>query len=331
MKTRLGVAIASAIAATSASARGAPAPVDLTWSAPAECPERASVEAEIARVLEGGSRATVTVVARVDVRYEGEWIGALTTTRDGERGERELRAPSCELLAKATALALALAVTARPPAAPKPSSAPPPPEPAPPSPPPPAAPAIVGPPEVPPAPARKEAPSAPSGPPRSRIAVGAGLAFDSSVLPNAGVGPELWVAWRPSRVELEVGALYLAGQHRTLADRGGATFYLATLAARVCYAFALGVTLSPCLSMELGALGAASNGPSTSSAASPWVAPGFAFRARWPESARIAAVADVGGAVALDRPEFVLDNVRHVYQAAPFTARGTFGVEARFP
>jgi hypothetical protein len=336
MKTWVGVAAALATVASSQSARGAAPPVDLVWDAPAGCPDGASVEAEIARAL-GSERRGATITARAVVRRdgergkdrdEGEWTAALTTTRaeTGETGERQLRAPTCELLAKATALALALAAArASPPAEPAatPSEAPPPAEPEPA-----AAPAARS--IAPSTAAASDATPTPSAP-RARFAVGAGLTVDSATLPHTGAGPSIYFAWRPSRIELEGGLLYLSGKHADLGDRGAATFYLATATARICYVVALAVPIGPCASMDLGALGATSTGPQTISAASWWATPGVSVRARWPKESLLAVSGDVGAGLALSRPEFVLDGVRHVYQTAPVTARGTIGLEARFP
>ena len=335
MRARHGLAIASALAVMAGSARAAGAPVELWWDAPAGCPERASVAAEIDRVM-GGAPSGSGVVAHVAVHHEADWVAVVTSTRDGQTGERVLHAPSCELLAKATALALALSATTQlPPAEPPPPVAAPPPVPA--------ASAVEAPrPEPTPSPLPPSpSPSSPApldvaaspvpAPRHERFAVGAGPLVDSSVLPHTSLGPTLFVAWRPSRVELEVSAAYLAGQHVSLADRGSATFYLLTTAARACYAGRFVVTLAPCVAMELGGLGAQSTGPSTSSAAGLWLAPSFSFRVRWPSEGPFAATGDLGAALALTRPEYVLDNVRHVYQTAPLTARAGIGMEARFP
>ncbi len=340
MKLWVGVAVAAATVASSQFARGAEAPVVLAWDAPAGCPDRASVEAEIVRSL-GTARRGATLSAGAVVRREGsEWKAVLVTTRGAETGERELWAPSCALLAKATALALALAA-ARPdepllaPDALPLSAA--------------SSPSPVERPQADSSSSSSssvpvEQPSAPALPrtgssdaiaaplaARTRFAIGASLAVDFGALPHAGVGPSLHIAWRPSRLEAELGLLYLAGQHATLGDRGAATFYLATASARLCYVVPLALAVGPCAWMDLGTLGAASTGPLTTSAASLWAAPGFSVRVRWPKDGRLAASGDLGAAIALARPEFVLDGVRHVYQAAPLTARGTIGIEARFP
>jgi hypothetical protein len=156
------------------------------------------------------------------------------------------------------------------------------------------------------------------------------LVVDSGVLPRAGVGPSLFVAWRPSAFEAELGAFSLVGQHAALAGRGTATLSLVTASARACWAFRFAVTIAPCATFELGSFGANSTGTMTTSASSLWVAPGFALRGRWPNEGRVAGLADAGLAFGLDRPEFVLDNVRHVHQAAAATARAGIGFEVRF-
>ncbi len=326
--------VASAIALASQPARGGSSPVELVWDAPAGCPAQSTVELEIGRALgseQGGPALVAHAVVVHDADHgkdqeDGAWKVTLTTSRGGETGERELRAPTCDLLAKATALALALSAARSPAPAPSPPAAPvaaPLPEAAPaetPAPPPPALPRSTS----------NEATPAPVAAP-GRFAVGAGLTVDSAVLPHTGAGPSLYAAWRPSRLELEGGLLYLTGKHTDVGDRGTATFYLATAAVRLCYIVPLALTFGPCATMDLGVLGATSTGPQTSSAASLWAAPGISVRARWPKQGVFAVSGDLGAALALARPEFVVDGVRHVYQTAPMTARGTIGVEARFP
>jgi hypothetical protein len=290
----------------------------LDWDAPNGCPDRAHVLAEVERVMGPGLRDARPVEARAVVHKSVDWEVTLTTVRDGETGERLLSAPSCELLANATALALALALTTTEAPASSPPSEP-------------ATPPVEAPAPEPSPPAERpnREPDRAPGPAVSthRFAVGGLLLLDSSALPHAAVGPHIFVGWRPSRIELELGAEYFPGQHVALADRGTARFQLLAAHSRACYALALPIVVSPCATFELGTLSASSTGPQTTSSGSLWASPGIAARARWPSAGDVAISLDTGVGYALWRPEFVIDNIRHVYQASPFTARLGLGLE----
>jgi hypothetical protein len=227
----------------------------------------------------------------------------------------------------ATALALALALSTPPPAV----------RPVPPPPP------DVPPTDREPAPAATRAPDVPGNerapipPARARrFLLGAAALVDSSVLPQAAIGPSLSVGYRVSLVDLELGAAFLPDQHVTLSDRGTAKLHLLTAQARGCYRFfAIGFSsasllgLFPCATFDVGSLSASASGPETTSASSLWVAPGLAVRARWPATSDFGAFIDAGSAYALWRPEFVLDGVRHIHQASPFTGRLGFGLQVQ--
>src|SRR5262249_45418992 len=127
--------------------------------------------------------------------------------------------------------------------------------------------------------------------------------------------------------ELVVGAEYLLDQDVLLADLGTATFRLIAGHARACYAFSFVVTLLPCATFELGSLSASSTGAQTSSSGSLWASPGLAARVRWPSDSVLAGFLDTGFAFPLSRPEFIVNNIRHVHQASPVTARLGLGLE----
>src|SRR5690348_13371307 len=88
-------------------AEPATAALDLTWSAPAECPMRDDVMREVERILGGGAPRRAR--ARADVMKLGaeRWQVRLVTEVDGAAGERAIEASTCEQLASATALILA--------------------------------------------------------------------------------------------------------------------------------------------------------------------------------------------------------------------------------
>jgi hypothetical protein len=111
---RLAVLVASAVAPTLLAAE-APAqtlPLSLKWTAPASCPTGEDVLREVARqahVVPGGAPAKLDADARVEPIGE-RWRVELRTSRAGVEGYQTLVDDSCELLARATALVLALSL-----------------------------------------------------------------------------------------------------------------------------------------------------------------------------------------------------------------------------
>src|SRR5687767_7171738 len=84
-----------------------PAGVTLEWTAPAECPDRAYVHGEVARLL-GDSAVKKRVDARAVVTRTGDTFRVRITTTAG--AERTLDAPTCKAIGDATALIVAIAV-----------------------------------------------------------------------------------------------------------------------------------------------------------------------------------------------------------------------------
>ena len=84
----------------------------LDWDGPAECLSPAWVNAEVARLL-GGSISLPqgkTLVARAIIVRGRAWSVTITTHHAGQTGQRSIEASSCEELAKATSLILALMI-----------------------------------------------------------------------------------------------------------------------------------------------------------------------------------------------------------------------------
>lgn len=105
----LGVFMLTGAHPTGAQERGTLA---LTWLAPADCPSSNQVEAEIARLLGGPAHAPSHADLRVhaSVAHQGLWSVTLETSSGTATGHRTLSATSCEGLANATALIVALII-----------------------------------------------------------------------------------------------------------------------------------------------------------------------------------------------------------------------------
>jgi hypothetical protein len=83
--------------------------LDFTWTAPEGCPTRAQVVQELSRAVDAGGKELPPLTARAVVERSGDaWRLELATEMDGRRGTRLLEADSCEGLARAATLVLAL-------------------------------------------------------------------------------------------------------------------------------------------------------------------------------------------------------------------------------
>ncbi|HEY6078996.1 MAG TPA: hypothetical protein VIW29_09350 [Polyangiaceae bacterium] len=84
-------------------------PLDFTWTAPDTCPTQAEVVEQLSRAVDAGGKELPQLTARALVQQDGSaWRLELTTEMDGRRGTRQLEADSCEGLARAATLVLAL-------------------------------------------------------------------------------------------------------------------------------------------------------------------------------------------------------------------------------
>jgi hypothetical protein len=116
--------------------------LDFTWTAPEGCPTREQVVAELNKAVDAGGKQLPPLTASAMVQQDGPtWRLELFTEMDGRRGTRVLQADSCDGLARAATLVLALtlgeglarrqqeeiAAKAAPPPPPKPEPPPPPP------------------------------------------------------------------------------------------------------------------------------------------------------------------------------------------------------------
>jgi hypothetical protein len=115
MTTRPAAALLSSVLAATllpARARAEPLPLTLQWIAPPQCPSADEVRREVVRqvhVVPGRAPPSIEAEARVEA-VGGRWRVELRTTRAGVQGHQILEDASCELLARATALVLALAL-----------------------------------------------------------------------------------------------------------------------------------------------------------------------------------------------------------------------------
>jgi hypothetical protein len=316
------------LASSGASALGAmPAhDVDLTWSAPNECPARNEVLAEVGSILRT-TRTTQQVEARATVtRAPGEerWLVNLAIRSDQNVGERSFEAGSCQEIGSAVALILALAVD--------PSRA-------------------TGPEEP-----RVEATQASPlpGPETAsaesvRLAVAAGGISDVGTLPRTALGGGAAFAALYGRARVEARANLWGTQQ--IADptnpTQGSAFDLLTAGGRACYAplssarspARKGLALFGCGGLDVSRLAAAGyRSPSSSTAAlsgsSTWAAAEASVLGTWVLGPAFALRLDVGLLVPLERPTFVVlapdgGVAGELHRPAPLSGRLGLSAEVR--
>lgn len=322
--------------------------VELAWTAPVDCPSRAAVLAEIRGILAGGAASAHAVEAAATVERAGQrWRVALTIRSDQGSGVRSLDADSCEALASAVALIVALAVDpsrravadAGPPAADASADA-----------------SAAERPHV-DADAGTASPPAPSQPPRRRppdegddvdgprLAVGATGAADVGDLPSPALGGAVAVAglYRRGRVEAR-GRTYASQRAADLArpSQGVDLAYLG-LDLRACLAVLVtgraardGLTVSPCLGVDLSRIaGNGFGGSKTFSGDGSWSALEGGLLGTWALASSIALRVGADLLVPTSRPGFVVlapdgSTAESLHRPAPIGARFEFGAELRF-
>jgi hypothetical protein len=84
-------------------------PLDFTWTAPDGCPTRAEVVRELDKAVDAEGKELPPLTVHAVVAQDGAtWRLELVTEMEGRRGTRQLEADSCQGLARAATLVLAL-------------------------------------------------------------------------------------------------------------------------------------------------------------------------------------------------------------------------------
>jgi hypothetical protein len=341
------VALMTALVAAAARSRaeGGDADLDLRWDAPSGCPAAEGVEAEVERLLGARARRGEPVDAAAVVTHsERGWSLVLTTHVAGVEGRRVLEARSCEALAEA--LAIVLAMTIDPSHSASPSSAgngnesedasdg--------------AASALAD------AGARADAGvsadaavsavdastgslerASASTPGSSTFALGLALAGNVGALPSVAFAPELSIGWQPPRLSLDAALAYFPGARGAFDDARGGDFRLATAALRGCVRWGgANLEIGPCLAVTGGAMfGEGAGVRSPGSAVAPWLSlsPGAVGAVRLGGGAvSVWILSSVAAEVPLVRDRFRLDGLGVVHQPAAIAGRATLGGEIRF-
>ena len=300
------------------------------WIAPAECPDQAHVIAAIERHLGAPPGSWPELIAHVEVVKDGGhgWHMILRTRGAAGAGERVVEGDSCEEIAEAAALMVALALEAVPRtdrrmdvALPVLWAAP-------------ALPEMVAP-EVPVPRAEQRMPGRVAGlaaRPRLAWRVRGTVAYGALALPGMGAGVGAGVAVVRERLRLELSVVHWLT--RTEAARGHATaggrFGLEAATVRGCWRIAARIGAG-CLGVELGAMRGAGFGVEREGVSHAlWAAPLAGFVHSYAITDSVGIVAAVDYAVALRRPRFVLTGLGQVHQPGASALRIFLGGEARF-
>ena len=339
-------------------AQPAGAPITLQWDAPSggECPSGDAVRAEVERLLGGkpsaGAGRRLSARAQVAQVEGGTWELTLRTSIAGEEGEgeRTLHAPSCEALAGAAALIVALgfdpaAVAAQ---AERRATAPPPgptagvggAPPAPPSGPPVPAPS-VSPRSA--APAFPQRPAAAALPQRLAAPAGLGAGGDVGTLSAAAYSVNAWGSLRYRQLQLAATAAYFPPHRTSMPDRqsAGGTFTLISGGLSACGALldtrrrpesaAGSLELAACAGGEIGQMRAEGYGVrAPDEGAALWLALRAAGVVTAVLTDTVALRLEVGAVVPLGQSRFYLEPIGVVHEPSAVCGRAGAGVEVRF-
>jgi len=306
---------------------------ELSWDAPASCPDRATVETRVEKLV-GGAKSDVVAEARVTTTKDGYHL-TLVTTRGGVRGERALDDASCDALAESAALIVAMAID--PAAALAADETPPQPTPTPllaaPTPnelPPPSSEIVVAPPvdePVEPAPTRRK----PALVPRFLASVGGDVV--ANVFPGAALGASASVGVLLDRVRLDVGGRYSPSRDYALSAPAGASgeFELLVGTARGAWLWTVGAwELAPTLGLEAGRARGRGRGVSTSlEGRALWLAASVGALATL-HAGSFGLTGELALLAPLTRPSFVIEGAGTVHTPAAVALRAGISAEFRF-
>jgi len=289
-------------------------PVELSWSAPAECPDRSWVLRSIeARLRAPASQLTAAISADARVEKRG---GGYSLTLQTEQGERQLSAATCEELAGSAALILAFLV--------EPQQA----EPAP----------VVEPPPTAAEPTVAESSSGPESQLELSGHVRAEWIVDIGMLPNPATGPGIGLGFslRDTSLELSAGFLldntvrYVAPGNEGQQSLAHLYAFLAQLG--LCQRLLRALDLGVCLSVEHMRISADPDEAlqSRSTRRAPvWTALASA-RAAIPIGTRFAWVLELSVGVPLLGARFRVDGIGVIHETGDVIGRLRTGPELRF-
>jgi hypothetical protein len=292
---------------------------DIRWSGASGCRR----ESEVAEQVETMTKRRLTEVDAADFELilqpvsDGTLRLSLVTAprHGGAPSTRSLEGASCADVTDAAAVAIALTIGS--PEDPTTTTEPPP-----------LPPSAVRPTHQPPA-GRDSVTPPVARPSALAWLVGVNGALDSSVTPHAVPGGALRFALTAARFRVELeGAVFAPARVLDAQQRGG-RFQLAYAAPLACLVRSFGTRAGlACLGYELGELSADGEGIATSHHRSTfWHALRAEAGLSWPLVGGLSASGRLGGALALARHAFVLDDPQAVHRPALFSVRAALGLE----
>lgn len=306
-RTTQALAAAAALACLAAPAEARAA--DFEWTAPPACPSRESVLDAVTRALGSSTTADVGALrARAVVESTGSGFRVRLSTPSGERA---LDADTCDQLAEAVALILALAIEPARGAAPKEERV---------------APAEVA------RDARSERPVGSAGR-APLLALGAGQLADVGTLPGAAIGAEIFAGIRVPPLRVEVAGAFWAPQRESVgSSNAGGELTLLSGVAHGCLLPVLGrFELGGCIGAGVDSMSATAFGPIVASRGSgAWAVVAGEARVGVSLLPWLALHAGLGLHVPVTRPSFVIEGVGQVHRPAPVSGRQAVTLEARF-
>jgi hypothetical protein len=321
------VALATfALPASTARADSASPKLTFTWSSPAQCTTENDVRMRVDRILGARSAPHENVDARAVVTQSGDTFRAeIQLNSAGQTSSRHVEDTSCNALADAVALIVALTVNPEAAVSPKPIET---------------KPTEAKPPETKPveqkklpAPAtsekKSELPDAEIA--RHPIYFGANFLLDVATLKSLGAGAEVVAGFNPRHAAFELSGSWLSTQDAHYDATQGASEYSLGAGARGCWEiFDSALDVGPCGGAELTGIFAQGFGATQktdTSVALFRALLGARAKLRFSRFAlRLAAEA----AIPFTRPSFVIDNAGKVQDVATLTLRTTFGAEIHF-
>ncbi len=297
-------------------------PLELVWQGPADCERGAAVRAKVLRLLGSRQAALSSVKITVTVAREApsRYVALLETVTAQGGGSKRLEGESCDAIALASSVVIALSID---PSASLDAEEPPPPPPEP---------------KQAPAPVLRRPPPRPQAPPEVRetkpylhgsIGVLFGLLGDPSAFTAAGIGV------RHRRFSLELGGAVYQPRDVTRPERPkvGAELRLFSGELLGCYAvvpFALGA-FEACPGARVESLWARSFGVSNPDEGQVLLMSGLAvLRGRLHPTSWLSAMLDAGVAARPFLPTFVLLGVGDVFEIPVFSPFARTGLAVEF-
>ena len=318
------VAVAIGLAALFAGRRSDAQPaLDLTWSAPPSCPDRAWMQGAVLRLVTSSPPQALRVVGAVR-EEEGRWVVDLELS-GAAVGTRTLRASTCKAVSRGAALIVALALDPQAAAfASEELARDEPPSSSPPSPPPPK-------PEPPQPQQRQAAERAAAIVDRAsslRPIVFAGASAERALVPGIAPGVAVGggVVWRALRGDLAASFAPSASTSLARLPAVGADFSLASIALRGCIGQAIGpIGVHGCAAFRGARIEGKGTGIARSYHESAYVnalEPGILLR--FPSTTQVALELDGAAVLPITRPDFVILSsgpAQLLFRASPIGVR----------